>query len=88
MQTSVSGVKVIISNIFILLSFTALMALSGNCRCVFGPHSSFSFKFHHRNIDLFFVCNRLHAKHQQRPEKTVRTSHTGELKSESVALKA
>ncbi len=34
--------KVVIA-IFISLSFTAPMAIIGNCRCVFGPHFSFSF---------------------------------------------
>ncbi len=38
-----SQLKCIISKILILLSFTAPMAIIGNCRCVFGPHLGFSF---------------------------------------------
>ncbi len=38
------------------------MAITGNCRCVFGPHFSFSFKFHHllsSVFSLFGHSNRL-----------------------------
>ncbi len=68
-----TDVKVIISRIFILLSFAAPMVIIGNCRCVFGPRFSFSFN--------------LYSQHWQRPEKTVCRLTLGELKSESVALK-
>ncbi len=46
-------VKVIIANIFILLSFVG--PLSGNCRCVFGPHIP-SFMYFHACSHQSFLC--------------------------------
>ncbi len=54
------NLKVIISKIFISLSFAAPMAISGNCRCVFGLHfPSFIVCSHRPFLCLFGHSNYL-----------------------------
>ncbi len=65
------NIKVIILKIFISVSFVASMAIIGSRGCVFGPHFSFCL--------LTMLA--------ETGKKKYATSHTGELKSESVALK-
>ncbi len=85
-----SGIfKVRISKSFLSLSFVGPMAVSSNC--VFGPHFSFSFSFivcSHR----FFLCLFGHSNSflvvLAETGKNSMQTHTDELKSKSVALKA
>ncbi len=83
---SVRVVKVVISKIFILLSFTAPMAIISNCMGFFGPHFSFSFlvRSHRSFLCLFGHNNRLLASLADTRKKQYAASHTGELKSEFV----
>ncbi len=81
--------KVRISKIFASLSFAASMAISGNCRCVFGSSvSGFIISCHQLFLCLFGHSNSLLVMLAETGKKQLAASHTGEWESESAALKA
>ncbi len=84
-----TNTEVIISKVFILFSLASSVAIISNCRCVFGPHfPSFTVCSQRPFLCLFGHSNCLIATLAEIRKKQYAASHTGELKSESVAFKA
>ncbi len=81
------NIKVRISNIFISFSFAAPLVISGNCRCVFGPHFSFIVCSHRPFLCLFGHSNRLLTMLTE-PGKNSTPLHTQVSWRASLSLKA
>ncbi len=79
--------KVVISKIFMSLSFTEPMTINSNCRCVLGAHFRVCFLVcsHQSFLCLSSHTNSLLATSRDR-KKQYAASHTGELKSECSLL--